>query len=163
MKEIIGKYVDYNLWANQRLLEFLLAFPTELLDKEVPNSFRSLKKTLLHIWDAELLWLSRIKGHSMSFWPSEQFDDKKSLKEMLDVSLEWKQFVQKQESSFLNQNCFYKSIAGQEFSQKVHEITLHCMNHSTFHRGQIVTALRILDVKEGIPQTDLIAFLREKQ
>jgi uncharacterized damage-inducible protein DinB len=163
MKEIIGKYVDYNLWANQRLLEFLLAFPTELLDKEVPNSFRSLKKTLLHIWDAELLWLSRIKGHSMSFWPSEQFDDKKSLKEMLDVSLEWKQFVQKQESSFLNQNCFYKSIAGQEFAQKVHEIALHCMNHSTFHRGQIVTALRILDVKEGIPQTDLIAFLREKQ
>jgi uncharacterized damage-inducible protein DinB len=34
------------------------------------------------------------------------------------------------------------------------EYILHLVNHSTFHRGQLVTILRMLGIKEGIPATD---------
>jgi len=37
---------------------------------------------------------------------------------------------------------------------------MHCMNHSTYHRGQIITLLRELGATE-IPGTDMIAYIRE--
>jgi len=38
----------------------------------------------------------------------------------------------------------------------------HCMNHSTYHRGQLITLARQLGMKEGVPSTDLLYFSREK-
>jgi uncharacterized damage-inducible protein DinB len=35
-----------------------------------------------------------------------------------------------------------------------YEYVIHVINHTTFHRGQIVTMLRSLGVTEGIPNTD---------
>ncbi|MBA3901260.1 MAG: DinB family protein, partial [Bacteroidetes bacterium] len=139
MKEILSNYTAYNFWANKKVLDFIDDLPKELLDKEVSSSFRSIQKTILHIWDAELIWVSRLKGKSMDFWPSQQLDKKTSINGLLDVSQDWVEFVQTKENNYFNQECFYKSIAGKEFSEKIHTIIMHCMNHSTFHRGQVIT------------------------
>ncbi len=42
----------------------------------------------------------------------------------------------------------------------VAEAVLHCMNHSTFHRGQLITIFRQLGFKK-LFSTDLIAFSRD--
>lgn len=162
MKEILSQYVAYNYWANQRILDFILGLPEDLLNKEVPSSFKSLKKTVLHIWDAEMIWISRLKGKSMSYWPSQQIGENETIAGLLDVSAEWIGFLKDKDKNYFNLDCFYKSIAGKEYSQKIYMVVMHCMNHSSFHRGQVVTILRGLGIKEGIPETDMIAFDRSR-
>ena len=53
----------------------------------------------------------------------------------------------------------YKSLKGIPFSQPLYQLLLHVFNHATYHRGQLVTILRQLDV-QNIPQTDFIAWSR---
>jgi uncharacterized damage-inducible protein DinB len=38
----------------------------------------------------------------------------------------------------------------------------HCINHQSFHRGQLVTFARQLGITD-IPSTDYIVYLREKK
>ena len=35
-----------------------------------------------------------------------------------------------------------------------YEYIMHVINHSTYHRGQVVTIARVLGIKENIPATD---------
>jgi uncharacterized damage-inducible protein DinB len=37
----------------------------------------------------------------------------------------------------------------------------HIMNHSSFHRGQLVTMLRNAGFEGKMPRTDMIVYLRE--
>jgi uncharacterized damage-inducible protein DinB len=54
MKDLLLKYVKYNLWANQRMLDFIQEFCNdEQLNREITSSFPTIRKTLLHIWGAE--------------------------------------------------------------------------------------------------------------
>jgi uncharacterized damage-inducible protein DinB len=48
-----------------------------------------------------------------------------------------------------------------DLQNKLYEIIMHCMNHSTFHRGQIVTMLRTAGVT-NLFSTDLITYYRER-
>ena len=63
----------YNLWANKKLIGFLSKLEPVLLDKELISSFKTIRETLYHIWDAELIWFTRLNGSSLTGWPSETF------------------------------------------------------------------------------------------
>jgi uncharacterized damage-inducible protein DinB len=39
------------------------------------------------------------------------------------------------------------------------QILMHCFNHSSYHRGQLVTMMRQLDLTD-IPAMDLVVFQR---
>jgi uncharacterized damage-inducible protein DinB len=160
MKETFAQYTAYNHWANKKLLDFTCSLAPEIVEKDLSSSFRSVNKTLLHIWDAELLWLSRIQGKPMAFWPSQQPIVDIDFDGLLTVSESWKKFIENKDSAFLNQECFFKTIAGNDETQKIHVILMHCMNHSTYHRGQIITMLRESGITVGIPGTDLLDFYR---
>lgn len=73
MKELLLSYTRYNHWANEKICFKLTGLPAELLDKQVKSSFDTIRKTLYHLWDAELIWYERIKGFSFDKWPSESF------------------------------------------------------------------------------------------
>ena len=161
MKKLLLAHVNYNVWANQRISQ-MLSINKELLDKEVPSSFTSLRKTVFHIWDAEIIWLARLKGNSMEYFPSTQYEPETSIDKFPENSKEFAEFVESKDDVFLNTICHYKNTQKKEFSNFNYEIILHCMNHSTYHRGQLTTMLRNLGVTELIT-TDLIAYMREKK
>lgn len=158
-KKLLLQYVTYNHWANHRLASVLLKIDPVLPDKEVKSSFPSLRKTVHHIWDAELAWMSRLKEETVNWPPSAQFIEP-SIDQFLGASKNFIEFVASKEDSYFNGSTSYKNIKGNTFSTPNHGIIMHCMNHSTFHRGQLITMLRELGVSE-LPSTDLIAFLRE--
>ena len=56
MKDLLSQLAAYNIWANQKLLEIILALPGEKQKQEVPSSFRSLYTTVFHMWDAESIF-----------------------------------------------------------------------------------------------------------
>lgn len=69
MKDIYQMYCRYNVWANERLTGLFANLPEELADKTIESSFPSVKKTILHIWDAELIWLKRLKEEVITDFP----------------------------------------------------------------------------------------------
>jgi uncharacterized damage-inducible protein DinB len=51
------------------------------------------------------------------------------------------------------------SLAGEPIADELGAGLQHVFNHSTFHRGQLVTMLRQAGIA-GIPRTDLVAYTR---
>jgi uncharacterized damage-inducible protein DinB len=165
MKELLLQYVYYNFWANNKISITLFDLSDELMNKVVQSSFTSLRETVGHISDAEMIWISRLKGVSVDHWPSQNIkvSTEEFLNQFTSISKAWCNFIENQDDSILQQDCFYKDIAQEEHREKVHGIVMHCMNHSTFHRGQIISILRQIGLKQGLPSTDMITFLREEE
>jgi len=71
------------------------------------------------------------------------------------------EFVSELTDERLSSVLIYKTMEGKQFSNILWQMMQHLINHSTYHRGQVVTMLRQLGVKPI--GTDLITFYREKQ
>lgn len=162
MKEICVKYTSYNLWANKRLVEAFEEVVAEKLEATIVSSFPSVRQTFLHIWDAETLWLKRLNGISPTSFPSKSFvgDNAAVFAGLLQASQDFKDFVAEQASDFFEKKLEFTTLSYGPQAQQAHEMIHHCMNHSTFHRGQLITMGRQLGV-EKFPLTDFAYYLRE--
>ena len=161
MSYSLQQHLQYNVWANGKLAEFIAKTDGKLFDTEVKSSFPSLRKTVFHIWDAEFIWLRRLQGESLSDWPSKNFGGTRedALKGWVDGSKSFHAFISDKEEAYYQSVCAYKNTRGEEYKTTVEGIVMHVVNHGTFHRGQLVTMLRELDYTE-LSSTDLITFLR---
>ena len=99
---------------------------------------------------------------SFSTWPSKDFVG--SLQEgcngLLLNSQEFVALAEKRNGNF-NGIITYKVLDGKEYKSTTEEIIIHCMNHSTYHRGQLITMLHQSGFKD-VGSTDYIRFCREK-
>lgn len=152
---LLREYADYDLWANTRFVERLAREPDDVLDAPVASSFPSLRKTVLHIRDAENAWLCRLMGQPVP-WPADGTID---LNGLLRVSRELHAFVHGCSDADLSGMREYKTLKGDPQRSLVWRMLHHCFNHSTQHRGQIITMMRSLGLTE-IPANDLVAFQR---
>lgn len=160
MKKFLLQYVNYNLWANSRIVTTLDSLDHEILNKNLISSFPTLRNTMYHIWDAEIVWINRMKNIRIEWPPSMKFDVNLPLSSFLGVSNEFIDFVRNKNEDFFLASTSYKNNQGEEFIQDNGGIIMHCMNHGTFHRGQIITMLRNVSVNK-LPATDLISYFRE--
>ena len=161
MKKLLTNYTVYNLWANERICK-KASLDLSLLDLETKSSFNTVRKTLLHIWDAETIWYKRLKDESLRTWPAENYDGSfdEFSKEFLNGSDLFCRFVAGKNEEELSEVLKYKSLSGVDFATPISDIILHCMNHSTFHRGQIYTMMRTVGITE-LQSIDYITFTRE--
>ena len=158
----ITKYAHYNKWANETLLNIIEREIDETkLDTPIVSSFPTLRKTIYHIWDAENIWLKRLKGESLMEWPSKNFTGNfVEAKEMfLQHNDAFSNYIGKLSEEKLNENFTYKNVEGKTFTNPIWESVHHCLNHSTYHRGQMVTMLRQLGLN-AISSTDFITYCR---
>ncbi len=161
MKKIYEQYTQFNLWANQRMVDTFASMTDEQFNAPIVSSFPSVRTTFLHIWDAEALWLKRLNGISLADFPSKSFhgDTKDVFNGLLNASKEFADFVAAQPNDFFETTISFKTISYGEGSQAAYEMVHHCMNHSTFHRGQLITMGRQLGL-EKFPPTDFVYYLR---
>jgi uncharacterized damage-inducible protein DinB len=161
MIDLLKKYTAYNLWANNRLIQKLATVSHEMLNRNLKSSFPTITKTVLHMSDAEIIWLNRLKGVSFSEWPSTHFSgtDEDALRSLERSSFEIADYAINISNEKIHEDLSFKSLDGKEYTMQIYDIIQHCLNHSTFHRGQIITMLRELDITE-LPSTDYIAYLR---
>jgi uncharacterized damage-inducible protein DinB len=162
MKELLKSYTKYNIWANERICKVLEKLDPAQLDKELISSFNTVRKTMYHVWDAETIWYKRLTGKSLSTWPSESFkgDFAEFQTLFLGGSGKFFMYVLNKDPKQLEQELTYKNLEGKEYTLKIVNIIQHVVNHSTFHRGQIITMLRNLGLTV-LPSTDYSAFIRE--
>jgi len=152
----------YNVWANTKITETLSGISAGDLNAPVGGSFESIRKTLYHIWDAQVIWLSRLQGLSPTGWPSADYGDDFSGFDLYFIrqSEDFASFIGSRPDPFFDDMCYYRNLNGDELHTRNADIVMHCMNHSTYHRGQIITYLRQAGYTT-MPHTDYIFYLRE--
>jgi uncharacterized damage-inducible protein DinB len=149
---------EYNKWAHERTLDAAGELDLEKFEREVGGSFSSLRATLQHILATEVVWLSRWEGHSLGEPPAYVgMVDVASLRRM------WSSFWNRQ-FSFINsladdelsRPIGIRTRTGIETVQPLGETMVHVVNHSTYHRGQAASQVRMLG---GTPRgTDYFLF-----
>ena len=160
--ELLCLLFQYNQWADGRILDACSALTHEQFTRDLGSSFRSVRDTIVHLYGAEWVWNERMGGRS----PSSLYDGaalldfnsiRAKLEEMDNYYLE---FVTRLTPQDLERVIYYKSFAGEEFSNPIWQTLHQLTNHASYHRGQITTLLRQLRAKPAT--TDLIAFYRER-
>lgn len=161
MKKLLEEYCSYHNWANKQLMDLILLLPADQQVREIPSSFPSFQKTLHHMLMAEWAWWKRVTTEKPAIDSIEPFNG--TLKELCEVlqhqSLLWKDWVQKKANAELEGIVSYTHASGKTYTMPLYQIILHVHNHGTYHRGQLVTMLREIEV-DKIPQTDFSAWTR---
>jgi uncharacterized damage-inducible protein DinB len=153
---------DYNAWANHRSLEAAATLSAEQFVRPLGSSFSSVRDTLGHIWGSEWLWLERFQGRSPASLPDvAQFCDVIALKSRWqEDEVRVLAFVAGLSAEVLNNVHEYRTLSFGQYKNPLWQSMQHMVNHGTYHRGQVATMLRQLNVKPL--SSDLIHFYRER-
>jgi len=150
----------YNAWANRLMFDAADALPAEVYERDLKSSHGGIHGTLAHIVWAEHLWLNR--------WlkkPNPAVAQGKDLHSAADVRARW-EAIEAERGAFLAQlgeaqvaeTRTVKPSTGGEYLHTFSQMFHHTVDHSSYHRGQVVTMLRQLGVVP--PVTGLIFFYR---
>lgn len=152
----------FNRWANRRILGVAGALSAEDLGRDTGSSFPSVRRTLAHILESETAWVSRWRGLRHPGLP-EDWD----LSTVEGLRSAWAETEARQEEFLaatseedLDRPVGYRDRHGREFSPTLWQMLRHVVNHSSYHRGQVVTMVR--QVGGEAVSTDLIHFYRER-
>ena len=155
LKHLIHHFAAYDLWANTRVAERLSRESEAILDEPVRSSFPSLRSTLMHVRNAEAAWFQRMSGIPQ-VWPAEPSEDLSTFLTHVRVMCDYARSLSSEE---LLASASYKDLKGNTHTTPRWQALMHCFNHATYHRGQLVTMMRALGL-EDIPAMDLIVFQR---
>lgn len=160
--EDIRLLYDYNFWANRRILEACRPLTPEQFTRSLGSSFPSVHATLVHICEAEWLWLERWHGRSApGLRPPSDFPDFSSVeRRWTEVERNLIDYVASLRAEDLARVVHHKTTQGVPQAAPHWQMLQHLVNHGTYHRGQVATMLRQLGSKAI--STDLIAFYRER-
>ena len=154
---MIQRYTAYNHWANQQFADWMRTASEEDLDREIESSYSSLKETILHIWNAEYLWLRTIRDETADYSPARDFEGSKEdlLDGWLRASEDFSNHVKSM--SLADLQAKRPRSRGDGYTV-IADMIHHCMNHSTSHRGQLITMGRQAGLKDP-PRTDFIYYV----
>ena len=150
----------FNRWANALVLDAVSALTDAELTRDLRNSFPSVRDTLVHVLSAEWVWLQRLRGRSPTALPEEwrHLGVREMRARWREVERDWLELLDALSEGDLDRRIAYRNTAGEPFESAQWQILRHCVNHSTYHRGQVTTMLRQLGAKP--PTTDLIRWFR---
>lgn len=153
-------YAAYNHWANEQLMNWLQNKPARLQDEAVASSFSGVKQTLYHILQVQEYWHCSLIGVEPELPYGAVFMGKVEdlYADILEQSAQFVQHLQCLSDEELAENCYVNIPFVGEVNRPVFEIVQHTINHSTYHRGQLVTIGHHLDWHDA-PITDYMFYL----
>jgi len=147
MNSFFIELFEYSHHFNQELSQVFLDNPEKVSEKAL-NLF-------CHTLNAHHIWNNRIefKQTDYAVWQIHATKDFK----LIDLH-NFKQTLQILNSSDLTQIINYSNSKGETFSNSLRDILFHVVNHSTYHRGQIMTELKLQGIEPIV--TDYIFYKR---
>jgi uncharacterized damage-inducible protein DinB len=151
MKAYFTQLFDYDLYANLRILETILAAG----EPEKPVQL------MAHLLSAQQVWITRCKGQlavGAVLWPdwkANTFEQK-----IHDSHRAWINFLDYSEPDDFDKMISYNDLKGNPFENKLNDILAHVINHGTHHRAQAGTYMKMAGI--DLPNTDYIFYIRNK-
>jgi uncharacterized damage-inducible protein DinB len=144
------------------MFDAVAALPTEQYTKEVGGSFGSIRNTVVHMFSAEYVWLTRWKREPTSGMISaDNYPDFESVRRgWMDLEANLRGYFEPLSEQDIQKVLPYKTLAGLESASPLWQMLQHVVNHASYHRGQVTTLLRQLGAAPP-KAMDLIAYYRE--
>lgn len=150
----------YNAFANGRTVNDCRALDRARFDEPRGGSFGSIRDTLAHIAWAEWLWLERWQHRSPKQASLPNASTLEAIEQIVDdVARGQRSFIENLRDAALAERISYQNIKGETWTYSLAHMMQHVVNHSTYHRGQIVTLLR--QAKAAATSTDFLLFFDE--
>ncbi len=149
----------FNRWATARIIDMVRPLAPAEFTADLRTSHDSIHGTLVHTMWAEWIWLERWRGSSPTrvFAPAEYPD-------LAAIETAWRGIAGEQEAFLggltearLAERLTYANVQGERWTYALGHMMQHVVNHSTYHRGQVVTLLRQLGRTPG--PTDFLEFV----
>ena len=144
------------------MLEVIAALTGDQYKKDLHSSFGGIQGTLVHILSANQVWLYRWIGREPEPLKNENFPAIEIVKKQWDTyQCEIGNFLQSLTEAKLNALLQYSDFKGNTYAQPMCQQMQHKVNHSSYHRGQLVMMLRQL--RTAVVSTDLITYIKQKE
>lgn len=144
LKQYFTELAAYNSWADQKAIDWLSQITDEQWEQVSVSSFCSVKQTAVHIASAEKIWIDFWTRATDPVYLSANFSGTKS-----DLIATWKTasngletFIKSHPEEDFNQMVSFVYPNGNTGQMPYYQTFAHIVNHSTHHRGQLVTLLR---------------------
>ncbi|MBL0745669.1 DinB family protein [Chryseolinea lacunae] len=156
LQQLTTRLFAYNLWANERITSWLMTLDRSILYEKTGSSFGTIDRTLQHILSAQVYWHAIIfHGQIKDF----HLPVKENAVDEVIADLVASSQALASSLTTLTEQQLIERIQVSDSTQSRYEYILHVVNHSSYHRGQVVTLCRALGVTEEIPVTDYDAYL----
>lgn len=164
--QMLRSDLEYCGWANNIALRACAVLPLAELERDLGSSHRSIIATLFHIFDSERFWLDCLMTHKLPPMNTTG-NDRPTLAptpELLaELQRSWPllssdlhRWLTDLSSDELERELLTLRQPGDEVMLTRWQILRHMINHSTLHRGQVISMIRILGHQP--PSTDLMTF-----
>jgi uncharacterized damage-inducible protein DinB len=162
-KEDLGRLLEYTVWANHRVMRVAATLSVDDFKRDLGSSHGGVRGTLAHTMGAEWIWLERFKGVSPTRGLDEsEFADIVALRDRWTLIEEhradWFRSLREADAAAPVE---FRTLAGVAYRTPLWQLLQHVANHSSYHRGQVVTMLRQLGARTV--STDLLLWDRERE
>jgi len=159
----IAILLDYNYWANRRILGAAEQVSAEQLNARTSFSYGSLHGTLVHLLDAERSWRELLKNNRMTFeWTEADFPSLES------VEARWREeeaavraYAGGRTDQQLAGIIQYTTPEGVHRQRVLWHCLFHVVNHATQHRSE--AAAMLTDYGHSPGDLDFTVFLSQRK
>ena len=134
-------FYNYHFAENRKILDHVASLTFEQFTQKVDYSRGSIREQLVHLFDAEEMWFSELRGvePADTLPDTVEIDDRDAIRTFMDA-------VEKNSRAYLaelhDDMLFTKPIKEPEDDQVLFawQVLLHVANHATDHRAQLLRA-----------------------
>lgn len=153
--------IAYHRWANVLTCSAIKLIPDEILMKDFGGSFGSIQSTMVHLLEADWIWLNRWKGVPLADFPSWDLQRPEAvIREWLEISDAMVEVARSFETD-PERDVNFIMRSGKSLSLPFQALAVHVMNHGSYHRGQIANMMRGAGYQP--PSTDYFIFCTTAQ
>lgn len=159
----LSELLAYDQWANHQYLNVIEKLTNEQFTRQSGGSFGSIRDTLVHLAWAEWVWTKRWQRTSPLVRANpEQFPTcdavRSYMKEVEEAQLRVFEGGQPEISTV---RIRYTNLKHEVWEYTLEQMVHHLTMHSAYHRGQLATLLRQMDVVP--PTTDYLVYVDAKK
>jgi len=144
LKSYFIELADFSNWADNRAIDWLNQITDEQWDQIANSSFGSVRDTAVHIVSAKKIWIDFWTNVQHPIYLSSKF--KGTREDLIDIwkrtSAQLKSFIENYPAENYTTEIYVRKPNGELSTMEFRKTFPHMINHSTYHRGQLVTLLR---------------------
>jgi len=130
----------YTQWANRVLLDAVAALPEGEADRERPTLFKTMVRTLNHIFTADVIWQAHLEARphgipALATCLHPVLADLDAAQAKMDQW--WVDWAEAQTPATLAEVVQFELIGGNRGTMTRGEILLHVVTHCSYHRGWV--------------------------
>jgi uncharacterized damage-inducible protein DinB len=160
--EYLQQLYDYHYWAKNHILAAAQTLTDEQLHRPQGHSWGSVHGVLLHMTDAEWIWLQRWQGNSPKTFPDRQdFQTLAAIRQRwAELEAVMRAFLAEQTEQSLQREVSYTNTSGDSFRLILWQMMGHLANHGTHHRGELAAMFAIIGISHA--EDDWLYYFLEK-